>query len=130
MAARTAILLIDPYNDFLHPQGKAHAALKDSLDKSATIPNLQKLLNTARKHRIPVFYCMHQQTDEHFARGWTMMNKSLEAIKTGMLFETDSQGAQYFEGMQPDCENGDVVVSKHWNSRQVGWLLENRFEAT
>jgi len=117
MAVKTAVLLIDPYNDFLHPQGKAHAAISDSLDRSGTIPNLRKLLATARKLGVPVFYCMHQQTDEHFARDWTMMNNSLQAIKAGMLFQAGSEGAQYFEGMQPNSGNGDVVVSKHWNSR-------------
>ncbi|KAI4715898.1 subtilisin-like protein [Aureobasidium sp. EXF-10727] len=119
MAGQTAILLIDPYNDFLHPQGKANAALRDSLERSATISNLQTLLKAARLKGIPVFYCLHQQTDKHFARDWTKMNNSLQAIKAGMLFEAGSQGAEYFEGMGPDYENGDVVVSKHWNSRQL-----------
>jgi nicotinamidase-related amidase len=119
MMEKTAILLIDPYNDFLHEQGKANALLRESLDKSETIPNLHKLLATARNHNLPVFYCMHQQTSEHFARDWRMMNSSLEAIKAGSLFEAGSTGAEYYEGMQPDPNNGDVVVSKHWNSRQV-----------
>ncbi|KAI4724514.1 subtilisin-like protein [Aureobasidium sp. EXF-10728] len=119
MAKQTAILLIDPYNDFLHPQGRANAALRDSLEKSATISNLQTLLKAARTKGVPVFYCLHQQTDKHFARDWTKMNNSLQAIKAGMLFEAGSQGAEYFEGMQPDFDNGDVVVSKHWNSRQL-----------
>jgi len=38
-------------------------------------------------------------------------NKKLRA------FEEGSWGAEIYEGMEPDLSNGDVVVSKHWNSR-------------
>lgn len=37
---RTAIVLIDPYNDFLHPDGKATSALKD-LEKNNTVSILK-----------------------------------------------------------------------------------------
>ena len=37
MAQKTALVLIDVYNDFLHPDGKATAALNDSLDRKSVV---------------------------------------------------------------------------------------------
>jgi nicotinamidase-related amidase len=113
----TAVLLIDHYNDFLHPKGKANPGVKESLEASGTVENLHKLAKAARDKKIPIFHCMHQQVDSKTFQGWKMMNKSLETIGKVLLFEKGSFGAQYLEGLEPDLENGEVVVSRHWNSR-------------
>jgi nicotinamidase-related amidase len=113
----TAVLLIDHYNDFLHPKGKAYPRVKESIDATGTVGNLHKLVKVARDNKIPIFHCMHQQTDAKTFQGWTMLNKSLNAIAENLVFEKGSFGAQYYEGLEPDPESGDVVVSRHWNSR-------------
>ena len=46
-----------------------------------------------------------------------MMNKSLKGLGAKKVFEEGSFGAEFYEGLEPDFDNGDVVVSKHWNSR-------------
>ncbi len=45
------------------------------------------------------------------------MNRSLTRLKSTLAFEKGSWGAEIYEGLEPNLENGDVVVSKHWNSR-------------
>lgn len=40
-------------------------------------------------------------------------------MKAKKVFEGGSWGAQFYEGLEPQVSNGDVVVSKHWNSRLV-----------
>jgi nicotinamidase-related amidase len=112
-----AIVLIDPYNDFLHQDGKLNPMVRNSLQKTDTITNLHKLMKFARNHRIPVFYCLHQQSHDYSMQGWNMMNPSLTGIKTSKVFEEGSWGVEFYTGMEPDVTNGDVVVSKHWNSR-------------
>ena len=48
---------------------------------------------------------------------WKMLNSSLKGIKEKLVFEVGTWNTEFFEGMAPDPENnGDVVVSKHWNS--------------
>lgn len=113
----TAIILIDPYNDFLHHDGKLNSMIRDSLEKTDTISNLHKLLKVARDQKIPIFYGLHQQSHSHSMQNWTMMNASLTGIKANQVFEEGSWGAEFYKGMAPDAANGDVVVSKHWNSR-------------
>lgn len=113
----TAIVLIDPYNEFLHSDGKLYPSIADSLAKTDTINNIRAMLDTARQNKIPILYCLHQQTDSDSYKGWKLMNKSLTRIRDNKAFEADTWNTQFFEGMQPDTANGDVIVSKHWNSR-------------
>jgi len=116
MANDTAVLLIDPYNDFLHPKGKLNAIVAESMETSATIKHLKELVATARQHKIPIYYCLHQQTDAHSFQGWQMMNKSLSGLGKNQVFQKDSWGAEFYEGLEPKLDNRDVIVSKHWNS--------------
>ena len=117
MATDTAVLLIDPYNDFLHPKGKLNARVAESLAHTGTIEHLKEIVAAARKHKIPIFYGLHQQTDAYSFQGWQSMNRSLSAVKSSSAFQKGSWGVEIYEGLEPNLDDGDVVVSKHWNSR-------------
>jgi nicotinamidase-related amidase len=117
--ANTAVLLIDPYNDFLHPEGKLYSALSASLVETDTISHIRDLLAAVRAHKIPVYYGLHQQYKPGFYEGWKHMKSVHQSQNASHLFEEGSWGAQIFEGMEPKLENGDVVFSKHWTSRSV-----------
>jgi len=112
----TALLLIDPYNDFLHPKGKANPALAESLHHTQTIPHLLSLVKTVRNAQIPIFYCLHQQSHPDQYKDWQFMTKSQQGLEKRKVFEEGSWGAQIFEGLEPDPKNSDVMVAKHWNS--------------
>ncbi|KAI0550201.1 Isochorismatase-like protein [Xylaria curta] len=114
--SKTAVLLIDPYNDFLHPDGKLYNRLAESLKDSDTITHLFGAVKAARTAGIPIFYCMHQQTNAHTFQRWNYLSDSQKVLQSQMVFEEGSFGARYYEGLQPDFDAGDVVVSKHWNS--------------
>ena len=115
--SKTAILLIDPYNDFLHKDGKLYPLLAESLNHTDTISNIFILLKAARAHRIPIFYGLHQQFKEGTFAGWKHMMAVHSSQKENNAFEEGTFGATIFEGMEPNLDNGDVVVSKHWSSR-------------
>ena len=117
MAEKTALVLIDVYNDFLHPDGKLSAALADSLASSNTIANIREALNIARSAGIPVYYGLHQQYHEDKYAGFKRWNAMLRSIQASHSFEEGSWGAKIYDGLEPDPNNGDVVISKHWNQR-------------
>lgn len=73
----TAIILIDPYNDFLHPKGKLTALLADSIKDTDTITHLLSVVATAREKNIPIFYGLHQQMKPGFLAGWSEFTISL-----------------------------------------------------
>ena len=119
MPSETAFLLIDPYNDFLHPEGKLTNMLAESLADSNTIEHLKQLVTAVRKAKIPIFYGLHQQSHPNQYHDWQFMTKSQKGLEANQVFEEGSFGAQFYEGLEPDPKNGDVVVSKHWNSRSL-----------
>lgn len=115
----TAIIITDPYNDFLHPSGKAHGLIAESLEEKDTIKHLQHLVATARIHGIPIYYGLHQQSHLSFLAGWKHATKLQQFQLETKGFEEGSWGVEIFEGLQPDLAKGDVIVNKHWCSRCV-----------
>lgn len=120
LTPKTAIIMIDPYNDFLHPKGKAYRLLAESLDDTNTISHLQDLVTTAREHKIPIYYGLHQQVKVGFLAGWSHPTLMQESQRESKSFEEGTWGVEIYEGLEPDVKgNGDVVISKHWCSRYV-----------
>lgn len=115
--ANTAVILIDPYNDFLHPDGKFAGALQSNLVAGDTVARLREVVAAARGSKIPIYYGLHQQYEEGHYDGWKHMGLTHPNLKATKMFEKGSWGAGFFEGLEPQLSNGDVVVSKHWNSR-------------
>ena len=119
MSHNTAVLLVDPLNDFLHPEGKSFSMLKESLDASDTVKNMIKVVETARKAGIPIYYGLHQPTGNGAYNGWNHMRTNHHRIRDNKIFEHGSFGAEIHEDLKPNIDGGDVVASRHWNSRQV-----------
>lgn len=112
-----ALVLIDPLNDFIHPSGKLYPAIQDSLTKTNTIENLSKLAHGARQKGIPIYYGLHQQYKEGNYDGWNHIKPVHQNIKQNQAFA--GWGGEILEGFEPQLSNGDVIVSRHWNSRFV-----------
>lgn len=51
----TAIPLVDPLNDFLHPDGKLYASIETSLQDTQGIKHMIEVILTSREARIPIF---------------------------------------------------------------------------
>ena len=114
--SNTAVLLIDPYNDFLHPDGKLNGLLREDLKRTDAISHIKNIVTAARAQHIPIIYGLHQQIRPGFYDGWHHMRKIHISQKEGHAFEEGSWGAKIYEGLEPDLSNKDAVVSKHWSS--------------
>jgi nicotinamidase-related amidase len=120
---RTALVLLDVYNDFLHPSGKIYPHVSESLATTNTITHLFSLVSTARSAKLPIYYALHQTWKPENYSGWQHMNGTTSAISKSHAMEEGSWGAKIYEGLEPNVEGGDVVVGKHWNSRSIALLL-------
>ena len=118
----TAVVLIDPYNDFLHPDGKLYGLIKESLETTDSVTHMKEAVTAAREKHIPIFYGLHQQYKEGHYDGWEHLAASHVRIKRNKVFAEGTWGAEIYEGLEPDLKNGDVTASKHWNSRPVSRL--------
>ena len=113
----TAVLLIDPYNDYIHPNGKVYDLCKDSLEATDTVTHMKALIKAARANNIPIFYCMHQQWKTGNFDAWNRMGPFHKMLKEKKVCEEGTWGAQIYEGLEPDLARGDIVVGKHWNAK-------------
>ena len=61
----TALVVIDPYNDFISEGGKVWDRLKTVAEANECVPHMLQVLNAARKAELRVFYALH-----HRYRAW------------------------------------------------------------
>ena len=115
--ANLALVLIDPYNEFLHPSGKLHHKVAKSLKETDTVKHLKELVDGAHAHGIPIFYCFHQQIDAGSYDHWNHMTNAQKDSQKNMVFEANTFGTEIYAGLEPDRKNGDIIVSKHWSWR-------------
>jgi nicotinamidase-related amidase len=55
----TALLVIDPYNDFISEGGKVWPRIKNVAEANNCVPHISQVVAAARKAGIRVFYAMH-----------------------------------------------------------------------
>ena len=57
----TALLVIDPYNDFISEGGKLWDRVKAVAQANSCVPNMLHVLNAARDTRLRIFYALHHR---------------------------------------------------------------------
>ena len=57
----TALLVIDPYNDFISEGGKVWDRLKTVAEANSCVPHMLQVLTAARKAGLRVFYALHRR---------------------------------------------------------------------
>ena len=115
---RTAIVLTDPQNDFLSPDGVTWGVVGESVTENNTVKNIETLFKLAKENEIPVFISPHYYypTDH----GWKF-GGALEKLmhKIGMfdrkgalsLEGFEGSGADWLEIYKPYIEDGKTVIT-------------------
>ena len=57
----SALLVIDPYNDFISEGGKFWPHLKTVAEANNCVPNMLRVLSAARAAKFQVFYPLHRR---------------------------------------------------------------------
>jgi nicotinamidase-related amidase len=113
-AEHTALLIVDPYNDFMTEGGKLYQAIKPTADASGMFDNMRKIIPAARAAGMQVFVLPHHQSsptgDDY--EGWRHVNM-FQAKNQGLkAFEVGSWGARFNPEFGP--KKGDIVVRQHF----------------
>lgn len=111
-ADKTAILLTDPYNDFMTPGGKLYDAIKDVAESNNMFANLKQLLDDARAKGIRVFILPHHRAHPDDYAGWDHVSPGHASAHRIQAFAAGTWGGQFSEVFGP--KEGDVVVKEHW----------------
>ena len=114
----TALVITDPQNDFLSPEGVTWGVVGESVKKNNTVENLESLLKAAKANDIPVFISPHYYypTD----KGWHFEG-ALETLMHAIgMFDRDDHlsldgfdgsGADWLERYKPYINDGKTIVA-------------------
>jgi nicotinamidase-related amidase len=118
VAGRTALLITDPQNDFLSPEGVAWGVVGKSVTDNNTVENIESLFKAAKANDMPVFISPHYYypTDH----GWKFegaLEKLMHSIgmfdRKGALTTDgfEGSGADWLDRYKKYIDDGATVVS-------------------
>lgn len=112
--ARTALLFVDPYNDFLAKEGKLWPLVKNVANTVNLHANLRSSLAAARAARLPVFIVPHHQWEPGDMEDWDHPTPYQLGAASHRVFAKGSWGAEWFPDFAP--LPGETVVKEHWGA--------------
>jgi nicotinamidase-related amidase len=112
--AVTALLVVDPYNDFISEGGKIWPRIKAVAEANGCVPHMLEVLNAARKARLPVFYAMHRRYRPGDYETWLYIAPIQKVAWSRKSFEYGTWGGEFRDEFVP--EPGEIVVGEHWCS--------------
>ncbi len=114
---RTALLVTDPQNDFLSPDGVTWGVVGENVTENRTVENIERLFRTAKEAGLEVFISPHYYFPHD--HGWKFEG-ALEALMhaIGMFDRTgpldvegfEGSGADWLERYKPYIDDGKTVV--------------------
>jgi nicotinamidase-related amidase len=110
----TALLLIDPYNDFLSEGGELWPRVKAVAEANNCVSNMAQVLNAARKAEIRIFYSMHHRYRPGDCETWTYIAPIQKAAWQRKTFEYGTWGGEFRAELAP--QPGEIVAHEHWCS--------------
>jgi ureidoacrylate peracid hydrolase len=109
---RTALLVIDPVNDFLHEDGAAWEMTKSTVKKNDVVAQLARLTAGARAAGVPVLFGPMAYTEEDYARHHLQLRSGINRLMfENRMFLAGSFGADFHADVQP--QPGDVILQPH-----------------
>jgi nicotinamidase-related amidase len=109
---RTALLFVDPYNDFLSEGGKIYPRVKEVADENGLLDNLRRVSGTVRAAGIQVVIVPHRRWEPGDYEDWDHPNPTQRAIMHRHSFARGEWGGEWHPDFAP--QPGDIVVKEHW----------------
>jgi ureidoacrylate peracid hydrolase len=110
----TALLVIDPYNDFIAEGGKLWERVKTVAEANRCIPHMLEVLTAARKAELRVFYVLHHRYRPGDFETWKYIAPIQKAAWGRKTFEYGTWGGELRAEFAPGP--GETVAEEHWCS--------------
>ena len=111
-AAKTALLIIDPVNDFLSPEGAAWELTKSTVEMNKVVPNLKRLMSGARERGVPLLIGPMAYTEEDYAGAQWQRRSGINRIMfERKMFLAGSWGADFHPELTPQAD--DIILQPH-----------------
>lgn len=116
--SNTALVITDPQNDFLSPQGVTWGVVGASVEANGTVGNIDRLFSVAKTANMSVFVSPHYYypTDEAWRFGGaveTMMHAIKMFSRAGALTTKgfENSGADWLSRYKKYIEDGETIVT-------------------
>jgi nicotinamidase-related amidase len=110
----TALLVVDPYNDFISEGGKIWPRIKAVAEANNCVPNMLKVLGAARQARLRVFFAMHHRYRPGDYETWKYVAPIQRAAWRNKSFGFGTWGGEFRAEFVP--APGEIVAQEHWCS--------------
>jgi ureidoacrylate peracid hydrolase len=110
----TALLVVDPYNDFISEGGKIWPRIKAVAEANNCVLHMLEVLNAARKAKLRVFYAMHRRYRPGDYETWKYIAPIQKAALQRKSFEHGTWGGEFRAEFVP--APGEIVAGEHWCS--------------
>lgn len=109
---RTALLVIDPVNDFLSEGGAAWEMTRSTVKKNDVVAQLQRLVTATRDAGVPVLFGPMAYTEEDYAEHGLARRSGINRLMyETKMFLAGSWGADFHPALQPT--EADVILEPH-----------------
>jgi ureidoacrylate peracid hydrolase len=109
-----ALLVIDPYNDFISEGGKIWNRIRAVAEANDCVPHMLEVLNAARKAQLRVFYALHRRYRPGDYETWKYIAPIQKAAWARKAFEYGTWNGEIRSEFEP--KPGEIVASEHWCS--------------
>jgi nicotinamidase-related amidase len=110
----SALVVVDPYNDFISEGGKVWPRIKAVAEANNCVPHMLQVLNAARAAKLRIFYAMHRRYRPGDYETWKYIAPIQKAAWEHKSFEFGTWGGDFRAEFVP--APGEVVVAEHWCS--------------
>jgi nicotinamidase-related amidase len=110
----TAILLVDPYNDFLSEDGKLWPRIKAVAEEVTLLAHLREVVSAARAQGLKIFFVPHHRWRPGDYVSFDFPSPYQLGAAKAEVFAEGSRGGTFHDDFQP--QPGDVVAGEHWGS--------------
>lgn len=112
--SRTALLFVDPYNDFLSEGGKLWPLVAEVANSVQLHDKLRSITAAVRAARIPVFIVPHHRAEPDDFANWDHPTPYQLGAAKVQVFARGSWGGDWHPDFAP--QPGDTVVKEHWGA--------------
>jgi nicotinamidase-related amidase len=109
-----ALLVIDPYNDFISEGGKIWGRIRAVAEANDCVPHMLQILHAARNAKLRVFYAMHHRYRPGDYETWRHIAPIQRAALRSKSFEYGTWGGEIRVEFAP--MPGEILASEHWCS--------------
>ena len=109
-----ALVVIDPYNDFISEGGKIWGRIKGVAEANKCVPHMSQVLTAARRAMLRVFYALHRRYRPGDYETWRYIAPIQKAAWSRKSFEYGTWGGEIRPEFTPQPD--DIVALEHWCS--------------